>query len=272
MKSKTFTNCNIIFGGGGVKGIAYLGALYALEQNGFKINKVGGTSVGAIIASLIIMGYNSIELIQLLKEINLENYFKKYKINKFSKVLKNQGLVSSESIYNLLKPLYLKKQYWYYKDVIKNNQSYLKVTTTKLKPKIKEIIIPDDLNNLNINKEKFPIIDSVIMSSAYPIYFTPYKMNNQIFIDGGIKERINLTLFKNEPLLLLAFSLCKNPKELYKKINNGYLININTNDIKVLDFKITIQEIKNLLNIGYQTVIIWIQNEWTNIKNINSYS
>ena len=49
---------NLIFEGGGVKGIAYAGALMALEELGIlaNIRRVGGTSAGAITATLLAAG------------------------------------------------------------------------------------------------------------------------------------------------------------------------------------------------------------------------
>lgn len=262
---KNITKYNAIFGGGGIKGIAYLGSISALEQYGFIINKAGGTSVGAIIASLLVMGYTSNDLINLLNQIKLDDFTKKSLVKNIKNIVINQGLISSKPLYDLLKPLYLKKHYWYYQDIIKNNDSRLKVVTTlikKSKPMIQEIIIPDDLKYLNINQNKFPIIDSVIMSSTYPIYFSPYKLNNQIYLDGGLKEKINLTIFENEPILRLAFTLNKKVKEPYKKIKGGYLLQIDTKNIKTLNFKITKQEMKTLIENGYNTTLNWLQNEW----------
>ena len=38
--------------GGGIRGIAHAGALKALEENNIKIDVIGGTSSGSIIATL----------------------------------------------------------------------------------------------------------------------------------------------------------------------------------------------------------------------------
>ena len=58
-----------IFQGGGVKAIAHLGAIKALEERGFRCVKAAGSSAGAIVASLLIVGYNADEL----KEIIMKN-------------------------------------------------------------------------------------------------------------------------------------------------------------------------------------------------------
>ena len=42
-----------IFEGGGVKGLAHIGALAAAQQRGVNFTGVAGTSAGAIVAALI---------------------------------------------------------------------------------------------------------------------------------------------------------------------------------------------------------------------------
>lgn len=54
--------CNVVFEGGGVKGIAHIGALKAMEDYGIAVDKLAGTSVGALIATLIRFGYKADDL------------------------------------------------------------------------------------------------------------------------------------------------------------------------------------------------------------------
>src|SRR5438128_943763 len=51
-----------IFEGGGMKGLAHVGALAVAEQYGIKFAGVAGASAGAIVASLIACGYSAAEL------------------------------------------------------------------------------------------------------------------------------------------------------------------------------------------------------------------
>ena len=57
--------------GGGVRGAAHVGAIKALEENGIKIDAVGGTSAGSIVGALYAMGYTTDEMYKLF------NYFSK---------------------------------------------------------------------------------------------------------------------------------------------------------------------------------------------------
>ncbi|WP_375416814.1 patatin-like phospholipase family protein [uncultured Hymenobacter sp.] len=59
---------NLVLEGGGIRGIAYGGALQELERQGVlpKIERVGGTSAGAIQAALLAVGYSPDEIIAVV--------------------------------------------------------------------------------------------------------------------------------------------------------------------------------------------------------------
>ena len=52
----------VALSGGGARGLAHAGVLKALEENGIKIDVIGGTSAGSMVASLYAMGYNPDEI------------------------------------------------------------------------------------------------------------------------------------------------------------------------------------------------------------------
>ena len=60
---------NLVMEGGGIRGIAYGGALLALEERGILagIERVGGTSAGAIQAALLAVGYSPQEIVEVLQ-------------------------------------------------------------------------------------------------------------------------------------------------------------------------------------------------------------
>ncbi|WP_205511544.1 patatin-like phospholipase family protein [Longitalea arenae] len=67
---------NLVMEGGGVKGFAYAGALQVLDSMGIlkDIQRVGGTSVGAIQGALLAVGYTSGEIIELTANIPLKKF------------------------------------------------------------------------------------------------------------------------------------------------------------------------------------------------------
>jgi NTE family protein len=83
---------NLVFEGGGVKGVAYIGALEALEQRGIlgQIRRVGGTSAGAITALLVGLNYPLGEIRNILSELD----FRKLLDASFGLVRNTERLVS----------------------------------------------------------------------------------------------------------------------------------------------------------------------------------
>ena len=53
--------------GGGIRGIAHAGVLKALEENNIKVDIIGGTSSGSIVATLYAMGYTPYYIYILFK-------------------------------------------------------------------------------------------------------------------------------------------------------------------------------------------------------------
>jgi NTE family protein len=82
---------SLVLSGGGAKGLAHIGVIKALEENGIPIDNVSGTSMGAIIGGLYAMGYSPDEMVEKFKTRDFYNWSKgiideslKYNINDFS--------------------------------------------------------------------------------------------------------------------------------------------------------------------------------------------
>jgi NTE family protein len=65
---------NLVMEGGGIRGIAYGGALQVLEERGLldSIERVGGTSAGAIQAALLAVGYSAKESVDVLQQTPIQ--------------------------------------------------------------------------------------------------------------------------------------------------------------------------------------------------------
>ena len=58
----------VIFGGGGVRGIAYCGAYNALLKNDVEISGLAGSSIGAVFAVLLSLGYKGDEIFDIFSD------------------------------------------------------------------------------------------------------------------------------------------------------------------------------------------------------------
>lgn len=81
MTSQIKYNC--IFGGGGIRGMCYVGAIKALKELKIELGAIAGSSVGAVFASLLAVGYNEEEIKELFLDFNF-NMFRDLNINLFN--------------------------------------------------------------------------------------------------------------------------------------------------------------------------------------------
>ena len=67
---------NLVFEGGGVKGIACIGAMRVLGSHGYidHITRVGGTSAGAINALIFALGYTMDEQEEILNSTDFNSF------------------------------------------------------------------------------------------------------------------------------------------------------------------------------------------------------
>ncbi len=148
----------LVLSGGGMRGAVHIGAIKALEENNIFPTHIAGTSAGAIVGAFYAYGYPWEEILKFYKEINILD-IKKFALNK-------PGFIDTEKFYSDFKK-YLKN----------DDFSFLK----------KELSITST-NILNGRLEVFnhgELIRSILASAAIPGVFTPVKLNDNYYIDGG---------------------------------------------------------------------------------------
>ena len=183
--------------GGGIKGAAHIGALQALEEENIKFDYLSGTSSGSIVASLYSIGYTPAEIYQLFsKYICHINYVEPKNVIKiiYGLITKGKitidGMNSGEIIEKIINEAALKKSITNISQIrkpliipsidLQSGEVYF-FSSVELKDSISDNII--NINNINIGA-------AVRASCSYPGIFSPYKYNNRLLVDGGIKENV----------------------------------------------------------------------------------
>lgn len=200
---------NLVFEGAGIRGIAYCGAIQELEAKNLMTNieKVGGTSSGAIVAMMISLGYTGRDIEGFIattkfKKLNdggfffigginrIKKYFGWYKGRRAEKWLGKiiEGKTGNADI--TFEELHQKR----FKDLYVTGTSL-----TKQKPVI--------FSRLTYPKMK--VRDAVRISISIPFYFEPVfidsngrvlyhpkqKKGLDILVDGGIIENFPIHIF-----------------------------------------------------------------------------
>ncbi len=237
-----------IFQGGGLKSIAYIGAILALEEEGFICNKAAGVSAGAIFASLLLAGYTGKELLEIINSLKIDEFIKKEKSH-IKGLINDKGMYSIYYIENKIKELLLNKDIYSFVSFKKNNEHRLKILATNTSKNI-PIVFPDHLKYYNINQDIFPVSKAVAMSCTFPIFFKPQKINNNYISDGGIINNFpyNLFAYQNNELVFGFILSNKLDKNIPKNIK---IIKLNTKGIKMLNFNLKKEEQFKLIETSY---------------------
>lgn len=181
--------------GGGIRGIAHAGILKAFEDNDIKIDVIGGTSSGSLVASLYAMGYSPYYIYILFKkyakdivEINSTPI-----ITGIGSFMKNKkvsvtGLKTGEKIEEAYNHLAQRKGVKKISDITKMP---LVIPTVDLNTS-KEYIFTN--NKLNLKEDKYisdiSLGKAVRASSSFPAIFSPCKYKKFSFLDGGVLNNI----------------------------------------------------------------------------------
>lgn len=183
----------LVFEGGGVKGIAFLGSLEVIKDQLPKIKSFAGTSVGSISASLLAVGYG----LDDLKDIIWNTDFKKFFDHEYDipvdvySLIEKYGICSGNNfnkwISNLIKNK-TKNDSYTFGMLWEEKKVDLVLTTTNV----------SYLNPLYISYRNYPdmpIKDGVRMSMSIPMIFTPVKFEGNYYADGGIIDNYPIHVF-----------------------------------------------------------------------------
>lgn len=205
----TFTFQNLVFKGGGVKGIAYVGALKALEEANIVVQIKGfaGTSAGSIVAALGACRISSDDLNNFLSSTNYENFKDKGGVlNYLNDLVNDFGPYKGDYFLNDWFKVFLQNQGISpditFTEVYSQFGTTLKVFSTDLNTQ--------EIQEFSINTTpNVQIAMAVRASMSIPLFFKAwqfpdYNPNNHIFVDGGVMYNYPIDSFDTSTTPLQA--------------------------------------------------------------------
>ncbi|WP_103105397.1 patatin-like phospholipase family protein [Brevibacillus reuszeri] len=190
-----------VFEGGGVKGIAFLGALQVMEEHGYTWEKLAGTSAGSIVAALLSAGYTSQELKPIYEELDYLYFLQRSGMGRLPVVGPIYELVVREGVYRadrielFVEDLLRRKGIRTFGDLPIGK---LRIVASDISVG-KMLVMPDDLVRYDLDPEDFPIARAVRMSSSIPFFFQPALLKKpgqtHYIVDGALLSNYPVWLF-----------------------------------------------------------------------------
>ena len=264
----------LILSGGGVKGIAHLGALKALQDLGLLqyIDTYAGSSIGAFVAVLLLIGYGPEDQFEVISGIDLSKMRKRITVENF---LTRFGLDDGSGMEVILEKMFRAKGV---DPTITFQQLYERSGKTL-------IVTASCLNDKRIyyyshtSAPDMKVMLAVRMSISLPIYFVPVSFRGKLFVDGGCIDNYPIQLF-NESLDQVIGIYLADVRDAVRDIANiedfllhliqclfegvtcnslkgyeKYSIKISLKKISVVDFNLDRETKRKLFDAGYEAVV-----------------
>ncbi len=170
----------VVFGGGGVKGMAHAGAWRAIEEAGLAPAELIGTSIGGLVAACFGGGTSWRRLYQQASQLKKQDIVV---LNRWALLLNG---IRQPSVFQG-EPL---------RDYI---ASVLPVE------RFDELTLPVSMNAVDLEtgemvwfgaagRQDVSLVDACYASCALPVFYPPAKIEDAYYVDGGVKDGLGIDL------------------------------------------------------------------------------
>lgn len=180
----------LALGSGGARGFAHLGVLKVLYNAGIRVDMIAGSSMGALIGSFYASGLSIDEMYKIALAFK-RKYFLDFTIPKM-------GFIAGKRVKELIH-LFTKGK----------NIEELDIPLA--------IVATDLYEGKKVIFKKGLVADAVRASIAIPGIFVPEKINGKLLVDGGVIDRVPVSVVKDmgaDIVIAVDVSNVKKTKEI----------------------------------------------------------
>jgi NTE family protein len=160
----------LALGGGAAFGIAHIGVIQTLEENGIPIDLIAGTSMGSVIAVLYAAGNSGQQLTESASTLNIKRRLISAALD--ISLAKPGGLLTGRRIKSIFKPL------------LKGNRFF------------EDLVIPcrtvatDIETGERIAIKDGRLVDAFKASSSVPMIWCPENLKGRVLVDGAVTDPV----------------------------------------------------------------------------------
>lgn len=226
----------LVLSGGGAKGMAHIGVIRALEENGIPIDYITGTSIGAVIGSLYAMGYSPNEMEELIrsdefnnwylgtKDMNYQFYFKQNhptpSIVSARIAVRDSMTVIQPTVNSVVDPLQMNLAFV---DLFAGASASCNQNFDSLFVPFRAVA-SDVFNKSSIVLSKGDLGNAVRASMSFPFVFRPIKLDSVIAYDGGIYNNFPVDVMVSDfnPDIIIGSVVAVSPEAPQVEIPDEY--------------------------------------------------
>jgi NTE family protein len=188
---------NLVFEGGGVKGVAYGGALEILEQSQItpQIKRVAGTSAGAITATMVALGYTASEFIEIMMNLDFSKLEDGSDLGGPVRIIEHYGWFKGDYFLNLME------------SYVEQKAGDGRATFSDLagNPNFKDLhVFGTDLTQQAVQEfsnqttPDVAVADAVRISMSIPFFFEARNYAGNVYCDGGVLNNYPISAFDEQ--------------------------------------------------------------------------
>ncbi len=210
---------DLVMEGGGVKGIALAGAVEVLEERGYRVNRVAGSSAGAIAGALATSGIAGAEMVEILRGTDYRAFedgprWTRTMLGKGLAILTHLGVHRGDAL-----AAWLERQLeehagpdWTgtfadlrYRDPdpdeqLSGAQAFRLVVTASDLSAGRLRYLPTDADAFGTAPEQLRVVEAVRASASIPLFFRPVRWKNthgrtSVLVDGGMLSNFPTSVY-----------------------------------------------------------------------------
>lgn len=187
----------LALGSGGARGVAHVGFLQALDENGIKPDYIAGCSMGAVIGGVYASGMPACEIREIVTKLRARDI-----IDISAIPLSKMALLRSKKV----------------RDIIVEHVGGKKIEDFSIPFRC----VATDLYSGNLHVfEKGDAVTAIQASSTIPGVFRPVKFKNKLLVDGGCLCRVPIKQVKDMGAdVVVAVDVLKNCSQPIDDVHN----------------------------------------------------
>lgn len=218
----------LVLSGGGARGMAHVGVIQALEDEGIPIDYVAGTSIGAIVGSLYAMGFSPSEMMEFFKSNEFQDAQTGKIPDKNIYFFKLPSATPEFVTFNLaIRDTTLSLRRFLPNSLINTNPMnyiFMKMfaqAQAQCEGNFNNLFVPfrciaaDIYNKQELVLSSGQLGDAVRASMTFPVFFKPISLGDIVAYDGGIYNNFPVDVVERDfaPDYIIGCSVADNPKK-----------------------------------------------------------